>query len=307
MSPSPAELPQWAVVFHPFTWMHLASAAWTLTLMIGACWLGRRLLARQRLDAEARLADAWGGFAVCVNVWSLVYWNLPGQFDLRESLPLQLCDLACLNAPLVFLTHWRLPRAVSFFWGIGLSTQAWITPTLEEGPAHEKYYLFWLVHLAIVGTAVYDLAVRRYRPALRDLLMAVAATIVYALAMIGVNHALDSNYGFIGNQLRATPTLVDKLGPWPDRVFIMAGIVLGGFVVMWTVAAVLGRVRSGSGESRHGLRPAPAGRGRRASKRSAGKGAILLHCSKCGYDLSEIADRTDHCPECGTPITSPGV
>lgn len=303
MSPSPAGPPEWAVAFHPFTWMHLVSAAWTLALMIGACRLGRALLARQRLDGERRLADAWAGFAVCVNVWSLVYWNLPGQFDLRESLPLQLCDLACLNAPLALLTHRRLPRALSFFWGIGLSTQAWVTPTLLEGPAHEKYYLFWLVHLSIVGTAVYDLAVRRYRPTLRDLLMAVAATIVYALAMVGVNHFLDSNYGFVGNQLRSTPTLVDRLGPWPDRVFIMAGIVVGGFTLMWAVAAVL----SGRGG---GARPAPSGRGGRergGRRRSRAKGGVLLHCSKCGYDLSEIADRADHCPECGTPITPPGV
>lgn len=308
MSLSLAELPDWAVHFHPFSRSHLISAAWTLALMIGSCWLGRVFMARQRLDLEQRLSDTWGGFAVCMNVWSLVYWSLPGQFDLRKSLPLELCDLACINAPFVFLTHWRLPRALSFFWGIGLSTQAWITPTLQEGPADEKYYLFWLVHLVIVGSAVYDLAVRRYRPALRDLLMAVAVTIAYALAMVAVNHFLQSNYGFIGNQLRATPTVVDRLGPWPQRVFIMAGIVIGGFVVMWLAAMALDRIQLGGSGAHRALRPAPAGQtAKPRSRRGGRKNTILLHCSKCGFDLSEVAGRTDHCPECGTPITSPGV
>jgi hypothetical integral membrane protein (TIGR02206 family) len=312
MSPPPtlAALPEWAVTFRPFTWMHGVSLVWTLGLVIGSCWLGRRWMARQRLDLEQRLSDAWGGFVVCVNVWSMVYWNLPGQFDLKESLPLQLCDLACLNAPLVFLTHWRLPRAISFFWGVGLSTQAFVTPTLLEGPGHEKYYLFWLVHLGIVGSSVYDMVVRRYRPGVRDLLMAMAVTIVYALAMVGVNHFLQSNYGFIGNQLRTTPTVIDKLGPWPERVFIMAGIVLGGFVVMWGVATLVdgtlwgggGGVGGGAGgrTRRTGMAAAKAG-GRR------GKSGLLLHCSKCGFDLSEVAQKSDHCPQCGTPITSPGV
>jgi hypothetical integral membrane protein (TIGR02206 family) len=297
---TPDELPAWVMEFHSFTWMHAVSLFWTLGLIIGSCWLGRRFLARQRLDLEQRLADAWGGFVVCVNVWSLVYWNLPGQWNPKESLPLQLCDLACLISPLVYLTHWRLPRALIFFWGIGLSTQAFVTPILLEGPGHMKYYLFWLVHLAIVGSGVYDLVVRRYRPTLRDLLMAIAVTIAYALAMVGVNHVLDSNYGFIGNQLRDRPTVIDKLGPWPERVFVMAGIIIGGFVVMWGIASLVDRIQFGTRTTTQRLGSARSGRSRRDQ-------GPLVHCSKCGFDLAHVAGKADHCPECGTPITAPGV
>lgn len=282
-----ASLPDWALHSRPWTWVHALSLAWTVGPIVIACRIGRRHLARGRPDLEQRLASAWGGFAVAVNLWSIIYWHLPENFKADESLPIQLCDLACMLAPLVLLTDWRWPRALLFFWGLGLSTQAFVTPTVVEGPAHMKYYLFWLVHLVIVGTAVYELAVRRFRPTLRDLILTIAAGIAYLLAMVIVNQWLGSNYGFIGNRLRETPTLVDRLGPWPQRIFVMAGIAVGLFVAMW-LAATLAE-RAGSRRGSGGGRP------------------VICHCGKCGFDLTAAARSADHCPECGTPITPPGV
>lgn len=290
------ELPGWAATFQPRSWVHLLSLIWTIGPIVLACRLGRSWLARGRIDLEQRLAAAWGGFAVCTNIWSIVYWHLPDNFKPDESLPIQLCDLACMLAPLVLLTDWRWPRALVFFWGLGLSTQAFFTPTVLEGPAHMKYYLFWLVHLVIVGTAVYDLVVRRYRPTIRDLVLTIAAGIVYLLAMLFVNDRLDSNYGFVGNKLRQAPTLVDRLGPWPDRVFMIAGIAVTLFVVMWLAVTLIDRAatRGRDGSARRG-------------RRSEAKRPAILHCSKCGFDLTTVGQPTDDCPGCGTPITPPGV
>lgn len=269
-------MPTWAVEFHPFTWMHALTVAWSAAAVVVSVLLGRNWVAQggAGLVKERTLAAAWAGFVVCVNLWSIVYWHLPGEFDIKVSLPIQLCDIACLIAPLVFLTEWRTPRALIFFWGLSLSIQAFVTPTLEEGPAHMKYSLFWLVHLSIVGSAVYDLAVRRYRPTLRDLLVTIAATVLYALAMIAVNHRLDSNYGLIGNQLRSRPTPIDLLGPWPQRVFILAGIVIGLFIAMWAIARVI---------------DAMVGRSKPR--------ADIWFCTQCGHDLSR--SRADNCPACG--------
>lgn len=283
----PADLPTWAREFHSFSWMHALSLLWTIGAMVVSCLLGRSLLQRGRPDLEERLAGAWGGFVIAINLWSLIYWNLPAQFNLRESLPLQLCDLAALTTPLVLLSNWRWPRVLLFFWGIGLSTQAFATPTLLEGPAHMKYWLFWLVHLTIVGTAVYDLAVRRFRPRLRDLLLATTITVGLALLIAMLNSALGSNYFYIGNTRPERPTIIDKLGPWPERVFILAAIVIGLFTLLWAGASLIDRLLGG---------PAIPGRPR-----------PILHCSKCGYDLAPIAHRAEHCPECHTPIGIPGV
>lgn len=236
----------------PFGPEHLGALAWTLPLMVGSSWLGRRWLRRASEGSDAggaarerSLCAWWGAGVVAINIASIAYWLMPVRYDIRTSLPLQLCDLACLMTPLVFLTRWRLPRALVYFWGIGLSTQAFVTPTLDEPPPSARYWLFWLVHLAIVGSAVYDLAVRRFRPTWRELLWALGVSITWAALMVWLNEALGSNYGYVGRGDASSPTLVDLLGPWPARVLVMGIIGSGMFVCLWGVWPLWARLRPG--------------------------------------------------------------
>jgi hypothetical integral membrane protein (TIGR02206 family) len=221
--------------FEPFSLLHALSLVWTLGLIAGSCWLGRRWLKRGDITSERTLAGAWGGFVIGVNVWSLVYWFLPANFSLKNGMPLQLCDLACLLTPLAFLTSWRWPRVMVYFWGLGLSSQAFITPTLRDGPGDMMYWLFWLVHLAIVGSCVYDMIVRAFRPTLRDLLFAVAVSLVYLTLVITINTALDANYGYVGKSSPENSTLIDHLGPWPLRIVFMASLGIAWLCVLWAI------------------------------------------------------------------------
>lgn len=236
----------------PFGPEHLIALAWTLPLVVGSCWLGRRWLTRASdgrdphgARKERLLCVWWGAGVIGINIASAVYWFMPERFDLRMSLPLHLCDLACAMSPLVFLTRWRLPRALVYFWGIGLSTQAFVTPTLDEPPPSARYWLFWLVHLAIVGSAVYDLFVRRFRPTWRELLWALGVSITWAVLMVWLNDALGSNYGYVGRGDPNSPTIVDLLGPWPARVFVMGAIGTAAFVCLWGVWPLWARLRRG--------------------------------------------------------------
>jgi hypothetical integral membrane protein (TIGR02206 family) len=219
--------------------------AWTIPLIAVSCWLGRRWLGQntpESISREKQLCSAWAGFIIGVNVWSLVYWLQPAHYDITRSLPLHMCDIAALLAPLLFLTHWRPIRSIMYFWGIGLSTQAFITPTLTHGIGEQRYWLFWLGHLAIVGSAVYDLVVRRYRPALRDYLGTTAITIGWYAGVFWLNTRLHANYGYNGNVPMDRPTLIDSLGPWPARAFILAAIAITWFGVLWAVWPLFGKL-----------------------------------------------------------------
>lgn len=239
MPPVPAE-------FHSFTIDHAIALAWTLPLIVVSCWLGRRWIVEgttESVSKEKQLCSAWAGFIVCVNVWSIFYWLQPEHYDIRHSLPLHMCDIGTLLAPLLFLTHWRPIRSIMYFWGIGLSTQAFISPILKEGIGEPRYWIFWLGHLAIVGSAVYDLVVRRFRPTLRDFLTTTGLTIGWYAAVAVMNMNLHSNYGYNGNVVPDRPTLIDELGPWPARAFILAGIAIAWFAVLWAVWPLADRVR----------------------------------------------------------------
>jgi hypothetical integral membrane protein (TIGR02206 family) len=184
---------------------------------------------------ERRLCAGWAGFIVCVNLWSIFYWLQPEHYDIRQSLPLQMCDIGTLLAPLLFLTCWRPIRSIMYFWGIGLSSQAFITPTLLEGIGHPRYWIFWLGHLGIVGSAVCDLIVRGYRPMFRDFVLTTVVTTIWYAAVGILNGRIGSNYGYNGDAHPARPTLIDALGPYPARVFILGGMVIALFAALWAV------------------------------------------------------------------------
>lgn len=234
---APANAPTTPHAFHSFTLTHLIVVIVCAAAIILSCYFGRLWIRTHKDDPrERQLRGVWGGFVIGVNLWSIVYWFLPARFDIRESLPLQLCDLACLVAAVAMLTRQRWAHTLLFFWGIGLSTQAFITPTLKYNIGHMEFWLFWLVHLSIVGSAIYLLAVRRYRPTLRDLIFAIAISAAWVGAMLILNPILGSNYGYVADTLPQNRTVIDALGPWPLRVFILGGIVIAIFVGLWAAA-----------------------------------------------------------------------
>jgi uncharacterized membrane protein YwaF len=76
-----------------------------------------------------------GGLAALAVAYWLAYniwWNWHG-LDPRTGLPLQLCDVNGLFAPLALLTGWRAARAALYFWTAALTVQAFIQPALAAG------------------------------------------------------------------------------------------------------------------------------------------------------------------------------
>ncbi|MBL9032407.1 MAG: TIGR02206 family membrane protein [Phycisphaerae bacterium] len=246
----------WVREFVSFSLFHLLTVCVFGGTMLAACRIGRGF---GDLSREARFRRTWGWVVIAYqSYYTLGYLfprtlYFPKAFSWEESLPLQLCDLAAFvaGAAMVWQTRWL--RTLLYFWGIGLSTQAFFTPTLRTGLGSAHYWMFWIGHTMIVGSAVYDIVVRRYRPGLRDLGVAVGLTIAYAFVAVGTNTILDrsgllapgvvSNYGYLGNTRPVNPTIIDDLGSWPGRIFKLGGIVMLDFVVLWGVWRVAAIVR----------------------------------------------------------------
>jgi len=139
------------------------------------------------------------------------------------------CDFAALISVLEFGRPSRRVHALAWFWGVALSSQALVTPDLAGGPTTIAFWAFWLYHFFIVGSGIYAVAARGFRPAWSDLRFAIGLGLAYAVAVFAVDAAFDLNYGYFGRATPARPTLVDALGPWPLRVLLM---VLLGAVAM---------------------------------------------------------------------------
>lgn len=220
--------------FHPFTPLHYATAGALFVAMAGAAVMGRKWKNTLR---ERKFRRTWAWSIIGWQVMYVAYWARPSHFNIAESLPLQLCDVAAWIAPLALLTQKRWLRAVLYFWAIGLSTQAFFTPVLGEdhGISHPRFWFFWIGHTQIVGSAIYDVVVLDFRPRFKDFLLGVLANMALFAVVMPINLAFGVNYGFVGDVKPEQPTLIDRLGPWPLRIVWIVLLVHSIMLALWLV------------------------------------------------------------------------
>lgn len=238
--------------FKPFSPTHAVAVGICLAVIILAIAAGRRMkrvhpagaprTGGMFVDDAGRMLGVLG-----LGVWTAIqfYWVyravVEGPGRLSQSLPLHVCDLAGLIGAIALITGSRFWTTILYFWGIALSTQAYATPVVQAGPLFTEFWLFWESHTLIIGSAVYVIAVREYRPTFRDAVIAFAFTALYAAAILPLNLWQDWNYGYVGPESPGAPTVIDRLGPWPLRLVPMTLIVAALFALVWAPWAFIAR------------------------------------------------------------------
>jgi hypothetical integral membrane protein (TIGR02206 family) len=207
--------------FKPFTALHAVTAVTMLGTSIGFALIGRRF---HGTAVETFIGAFWGGLILSRMTVEIIWYMTPGNFQMHESLPLQYCDLAPWIAAIALLTRRRWARTILYFWGFGLCSQAFITPIVEFGPAHTRFWWFWIGHTHIVGSAIYDVIARGYRPSWSDFRIALSVSLVYCLALAVFNAFTGFNYGFVGPSKPGNATIIDLLGPYPWRIATLIAV-----------------------------------------------------------------------------------
>lgn len=178
-------------------------------------------------------------------IGTFAWLNTGPLHDPFKTWPLQLCHWVALVAALVLVRPWAPARAIAYFCGLALCTQALVTPSLVEGPAQWPFWFFWATHGMIVGVPAYDIVARGWRPATRDFLVACVAALAYVAIVLPIDLATGWNYGFVGPSSPEVPTIVDLLGPWPRRLAFIVAIAFGAMALLmlpWWIAGVRRRV-----------------------------------------------------------------
>jgi hypothetical integral membrane protein (TIGR02206 family) len=228
--------------FVNFSALHLVTVAVCVLLMVVLAIAGRRCRGSR---AGRGVHWTWFAFVVAVQLVNIVFYaqrqpaddTHPHPFiDWSMALPLQICDLAGLLMIPALLTRIRLLRTILYYWAIGLTTQAFITPVLGYGPIHLRFWLFWLSHLTITATAVYFLAAEGYRPTWRDFRVITLVMLAYGAVVIPLDLAFGFDYGFVAkdNNL-GTTTILNYLGPWPRRLLFMFLIIEAVFALLTAI------------------------------------------------------------------------
>lgn len=212
--------------FRMFSGLHAAVLAAILCLTAAAVLAARKW-------PQTPILERWVGWAyLAAWVTTFTFLLFPPLHEPAKTYPFQLCHLAAFAAALLLITRWQWLRPLVYFWGIALSTQALITPALAEGPALYPFWFFWATHGLLIGVALYDVFARGYRPSWRDYGIACAAAAAYVAAVLPLNLAYGWNYGFVGPSKAEQRSIVDLLGPWPERLVLIVAIVAAAMALL---------------------------------------------------------------------------
>lgn len=159
-----------------------------------------------------------------------------------DLLPLHMCTLAVYLSAWMLVTQDRRVFEVVYFWGLGGTTQALLTPDLEEGSPALSQLLFFLGHGAVIVSIFYAMIVFRFRPHLGSLPRVMAITATAAAVAFAVNLWLGTNFMYLmAKPIR--PSLLDWFGPWPWYLLGLIAVSLLSFVLLYSPFFVADLVR----------------------------------------------------------------
>lgn len=172
--------------------------------------------------------------ASCILAWIIntAMALSPKYFTWESSLPLYYCNWANLLGAAAALTRNRIVDALLYYWACGLTVWAFVTPTLEFGPGHVGFWIFWGYHLCIALAVCHLLVADRFRPGLKDWLTASTITVLYGIVLVPVNLHWGWNYAFLGQANPNAPTPIDFLGAWPLRLLWLALLAVAVFFLL---------------------------------------------------------------------------
>ncbi len=215
--------------FQTFSSSHLGAIGLTIGLSVVIPLLAIRLLKGKSSRRSLAAAIAAG---LVVNELIYYGWHIwTGSWAgfIESILPLHLCGAA------VYLLAWaawrnnQLSYELAYFWGIGGTLQALITPNLQEPFPAYHFFQYFIVHGGIVVLVVYLTAAMGFRPLKGAVWRVFGLTNLYMLFVAAVNIALragglDANYMFLCRPPEGVSPFFFL--PWPWYILFLEGVAL---------------------------------------------------------------------------------
>lgn len=217
-----------------FGGVHLSLLGLTALLSVLTLWGVRRI---RGTDLEAYAISIAGWALLGVSLWRMVWFLLPQNWDVENSLPLHFSDALRFIAAIALITRSRWAIAISYFWGLTLNPQALLTPhpNMLIGPSL-SFFFYWGLHIAVLLVPLALIWGVGYRPGWWDFRVGYGAAVVWAAFAMAANALLGTNYAFLNHHPEGA-SLLDLMGPWPIYVLwlaVIAGCLWALMTWPWT-------------------------------------------------------------------------
>ena len=167
--------------------------------------------------------------------------SVSGSITWQQALPFQLCDWTMIA---VIIACWNGGRPrwleVIYFWAIGGSLQAVLTPNLQFAFPDYRFLTFFIDHCCIVIGTAYLMLTRRFRPGVGSVWRTWLWSIAYLFVTLAVDHITDVNYGFLLHKPEAFSILSYLSDSRPIYIFQLNLLALVFFAFLYLPFAIVG-------------------------------------------------------------------
>lgn len=212
--------------FEVYGFSHIAALVITALFVICIVLIGRRISGKQsdRVLSLALVVIIFAGMGLKLGF---------NWYNGKPSYPMQLCDWAALLTMFVMVYPSNRVFEPAYFWGMGGTLQALITPDVKLDFPDIKFFTFFLLHCGVVAGVFYAIFVKKLTIARGSIKRVFIISQFYVLAALTANYLIGSNYGYLSRK-PSSASILDFLGPWPYYIIGIEIIGLILFVILYT-------------------------------------------------------------------------
>jgi len=233
----------------PNTFQFFGTVHLTTLALIVAVALVLPLSVRRRWPDSARTVGLGLAVLLVAQEGAQITLVLLTQGVTVALLPLHLCTLTVYLTALMLVTRAQRLYEVVYFWGLGGTTQALLTPELMRGFPSPEYLLFFIGHGLVIVGVLYGGLVYRLRPYPMSIVRVAAITLTLAAVIVVLNLWLGTNFLYLMAK-PARASLMDWLGPWPWYWLPLIGIGLLSFLILYLPFFIRDRLTSQQAQDR---------------------------------------------------------
>jgi hypothetical integral membrane protein (TIGR02206 family) len=176
----------------------------------------------------------------------LIFVRSHGVVNWQQMLPMQMCDWGMVVVIVAMLTGNQRWFEVAYFWGIGGTLQAVLTPNLRFGFPDWRFISFFTSHSGIIVGVVFLMLTRRYRPYPMSIVRVWLWSEFYFVVTLIVDELTGFNYGFLLHKPEAFSILSflsDSRTLYLLQMHVVALLFFLGLYAPFAIADVIRRSR----------------------------------------------------------------
>jgi hypothetical integral membrane protein (TIGR02206 family) len=225
--------------FERFGTSHIAVIALTfitaLLLSAVARWCDSAALARV-------VGWCFVALLVAAKILTLVLLARDGELTIASAAPMYLCDWAAITAVITLIYPNQWTYELCYFWALGGTLQALLTPDLSYGFPDPRFISFFALHGGVLASLVYMTLGMGMRPVPMSIVRALAWSALYVALAMTANSLFGTNFGYLRAK-PAHPSLLDYMAPWPFYIAQLALLAILSCLVYYSPYFIIDRLR----------------------------------------------------------------